>query len=218
MRRNILVLFLRFPMLGQGKTRLAKDIGSAAAVCFQRHSIARLIRNLNGSPLWELRLLMTPDRARYEMPFAPLLPLPQGGGSFGERLFHIFSLFPGANIMIIGSDQPYLEAGTIAHAFKMLGSHHAVIGPAKDGGFYLCGFAPRPFAPFGAGRFSENPFRNIRFSTRFAGADLLRNLKPYKTALLAPMEDVDCAASLKRAKAEALPNCRGGSFYQGGSG
>ncbi len=58
-----LVLFVRDPALGQGKRRLAREIGDLAAVRFERLMIARLLRSLAGDQRWHLRIAVTPDRA-----------------------------------------------------------------------------------------------------------------------------------------------------------
>ena len=63
MKRH-LILFLRVPMLGRGKRRLAAEIGDVAAVRFERLMIARLTRRLGRDRRWRLRLVATPDRAR----------------------------------------------------------------------------------------------------------------------------------------------------------
>ena len=62
MRRH-LVLFLRAPGLGRGKRRLAAEIGDLAALRFERLMIAMLLRRLAGDRRWDLRIVVTPDRA-----------------------------------------------------------------------------------------------------------------------------------------------------------
>ena len=54
--RGHLVLFVRSPVLGHGKRRLANDIGDLAAVRFERLMIARLLRRLGGDRRWDLRI------------------------------------------------------------------------------------------------------------------------------------------------------------------
>ncbi|MCK5218416.1 TIGR04282 family arsenosugar biosynthesis glycosyltransferase, partial [bacterium] len=42
-------------------------------------------------------------------------------------------------ICLIGTDCPDLTPGIILRAFKHLAAHSVVVGPAKDGGYYLLG-------------------------------------------------------------------------------
>src|SRR5215472_14494371 len=63
MRRTV-VLFVRAPALGTGKRRLAREIGDVAAVRFERLMIMLLLRRLVAGRRWDLRIAVTPDRAR----------------------------------------------------------------------------------------------------------------------------------------------------------
>src|SRR5204862_3495002 len=61
--RRTLVLFVRAPLLGTGKRRLARDIGDVAALRFERSMIALLLRRLAKDRRWRLRIVVTPDKA-----------------------------------------------------------------------------------------------------------------------------------------------------------
>lgn len=66
----------------------------------------------------------------------------QRGNDLGEKMEEAFkAVFEAGNnkAVIIGTDCPELDAGTIVNAFKQLDLHDVVIGPAKDGGYYLLG-------------------------------------------------------------------------------
>jgi len=43
--------------------------------------------------------------------------------------------FPRGNVAIIGSDIPDANAADLRAAFRALGRHDAVFGPAEDGGY-----------------------------------------------------------------------------------
>lgn len=66
----------------------------------------------------------------------------QGGKDLGSRLTaaarRIFQAGP-ARLIIIGTDCPQLEPGMLQNAFEQLKRHDLVLGPAKDGGYYLIG-------------------------------------------------------------------------------
>jgi rSAM/selenodomain-associated transferase 2/rSAM/selenodomain-associated transferase 1 len=66
----------------------------------------------------------------------------QKGSSLGDRLQHATkSAFEtGAKrVVVIGTDCPSLTSSDLTNAFEQLEAHDIVIGPAKDGGYYLIG-------------------------------------------------------------------------------
>jgi glycosyltransferase A (GT-A) superfamily protein (DUF2064 family) len=95
--------------------------------------------------------------------------------------------FRRGNVAIIGSDIPDANAADLRAAFRSLGSHDAVFGPAEDGGYWLVALGPRRPA---------QPFVNARWSTPHALADTLRNFRGRRIALLRTLRDVDTAGDL----------------------
>lgn len=66
----------------------------------------------------------------------------QEGKDLGERMFNAFKYFCGdesCKTVIIGSDSPTLPTSYITEAFKQLETNDIVIGPSRDGGYYLIG-------------------------------------------------------------------------------
>src|SRR5262249_7055942 len=61
--RRTLILFVRAPLLGRGKRRLAREIGDLAALRFERSMIALLLRRLGKDGRWRLRIAVTPGQA-----------------------------------------------------------------------------------------------------------------------------------------------------------
>ncbi len=190
MRRR-LVLFVRAPALGRGKRRLAMEIGDLAAVRFERSMIALLLRRLTDRR-WDLRVAVTPDRAsgharRWRR---GLEVCGQGGGDLGRRMRRLLGQGPGP-VVLVGSDVPALAANHIAAAFRLLGSHDLVFGPAVDGGFWLVGARCRPLIP--------DLFERVRWSGPHALADTLAEL-PRRTTVgfVATLEDVDDADAYRR--------------------
>ena len=61
--RRTLVLFVRAPLLGSGKRRLAREVGDVAAMRFEQLMIALLLRRLAKDGRWRLRIAVTPDNA-----------------------------------------------------------------------------------------------------------------------------------------------------------
>jgi glycosyltransferase A (GT-A) superfamily protein (DUF2064 family) len=148
--RGTLILFVRVPRLGVGKRRLAREIGDVAALRFERLMLARSLRRLGRDPRWRLRLVVTPDHAARGWPGATQ----QGKGDLGERMGRALAAVGPGPRLLVGSDIPGMTAAHIAGAFRLLGRHDLVFGPARDGGFWLVGCRHRP-PNFGQVRWSS---------------------------------------------------------------
>src|SRR5579864_3860509 len=193
MMRRHLVLFVREPRYGVGKRRLARDIGDAAALRFERLMLARLSRRLGRDRRWHLRLAVTPDRASRRARLWPRgAPLSgQGGGDLGTRMRRALANCPPGPAILIGSDIPGLAAAHIAGAFAILGRRDLVLGPAEDGGFWLVG----------ARRVLRLPplFGPVRWSQPDTLATVLRNLpERVSVGFAASLDDVDDSAAYRR--------------------
>jgi len=183
-----LVIFARYPSLGTGKRRLARDIGAAKALQFQRTMLALLVRRLAGDPRWITRFAITPDTSR---PWPKgIATLPQGRGDLGQRMARVARSLPPGPVVIVGSDIPDLSAAHIADAFRALGLCDTVLGPATDGGYWLVGLRRRP-------RFID-PFAHVRWSTEHALRDTLANLTGRRVGMLETLSDVDDASAFPR--------------------
>lgn len=185
-----LIVFARRPHLKRGKRRLAREIGDLEAWRFQRWALQRLARTLSKDPRWRFWQALTPD---IPAPRRPPGELPQGEGDLGRRLATAIAQAPAGDIVIIGSDTPHISPRDIARAFKLLGNVEVVLGPARDGGFWLIGFTRRARRCL--------PFDNVRWSDAQTLSDVLHNLAGVRVAKLDVREDVDDAASLKRVRA-----------------
>ncbi|MGQ0531701.1 MAG: TIGR04282 family arsenosugar biosynthesis glycosyltransferase [Caulobacteraceae bacterium] len=194
-----LVLMARRPVLGQGKRRLAADVGDVTAHRFQRVVLGQLLDRLGGDPRWRLHLAITPDEP---LQFAGVMHvIGQGEGDLGERMTRISERLASGSLIFIGSDAPQVIAADIAAAFDALENADAVLGPAPDGGYWLVGFPQTER--------QHLPFANVRWSTPQARADTLRNLAGKNVEMLRELEDVDDGPSYRRWRQE-LARRRGG--------
>lgn len=193
MPRGHLVLFVRAPRLGVGKRRLARDVGDLAACRFERAMLGRLCRRLAHDRRWRFRLAVTPDSARRRPRLWPhrVLVEPQGSGDLGARMLRALARCPPGPALLVGADIPAVAGSHISEAFRLLGRHDVVFGPAADGGFWLVG-ARRTASLRGA-------FATVRWSGPHALADVLGNL-PRRISLgfAARLEDVDDGPALRR--------------------
>jgi glycosyltransferase A (GT-A) superfamily protein (DUF2064 family) len=175
------------------------QIGPVAAWRFYRQTAPRVVRRLAQSGAWTCWLALTPDRAAraHAGPWPATCPrLPQGGGNLGRRMARAIRRLPPGPVVIVGSDIPDVAHADVVAAFRALGGHDAVFGPARDGGYWLVGVRRKALA--------ERLFRNVRWSTGHAFADTLANLGPgQRAARLRVLEDVDDAGSYRRWQAGA---------------
>jgi len=177
-----LIVFAKAPRLGQGKRRLAAGIGALAAWRFQRWVLARVLRRLAGDGRWECRIAVTGGPARWPR---GVRRMAQGQGDIGQRMGRAMRALGPGPVVLVGSDVPDIAPRHIQAAFRALGRHDAVFGPAVDGGFWLVGL-----------RGNLDPFKSVRWSSRHALADTLANLGRRRThGLVETLADIDDAAA-----------------------
>jgi rSAM/selenodomain-associated transferase 1 len=187
-----LVVFARRPTIGVGKRRLAAAIGDVEALRFQRGAIDGLLRRLAGDLRWRTTVAVSPDRP-VDWLRRRAAAMPQGDGDLGAKLTRVSRRFPVGRLVIIGSDTPTMTRADIAAAFDALRSHDAVVGPARDGGYWLIGLRRSAGGPL--------PFDGIRWSSPDTLADTRARLAGRRVATLRMLEDIDDEASLKRYRA-----------------
>ncbi len=142
-----LAVFTRYPLPGNTKTRLAPALGFQGAADLQKKMTEHIICFLK-------QLKEDFDLAvevRYEGGNADLIKRwlgdgftyrPQGTGDLGFRMKGFFQdAFANGSDMavIVGSDIPEITDAVIKNAFDILCRCDMVLGPAKDGGYYLIG-------------------------------------------------------------------------------
>lgn len=141
MTNRRLCVFVKAPRAGFVKTRLAAGLGGAAALAAYRRLLDVTLDRVR--ELTEVELRFTPDDAAGEL--GPWLrpgwtAAPQGGGDLGERLLCALAEAHAQGVervAIIGSDCPHVTAADIRLAWARLAEHDVVLGPARDGGYWL---------------------------------------------------------------------------------
>ena len=190
--RRHLVVFAKAPRWGAAKTRLARDIGRAAAWRFVRDMARDLPRRLGGDGRWRLLVAATPDRFAREGRFWPAgaMRVPQGRGDLGARMARALRRLPPGPAVAVGSDVPEIAPRHIAAAFRALGANDAVFGPSPDGGYWLIGLRRRP---------APSAFRGVAWSTERALAETLATLpRNARVGYLEALEDIDDGESWSR--------------------
>lgn len=183
------------PHPGRVKTRLGAGIGLTASAWWFRHQSAKLLRHIE-SPRWKTTLAVSPDNEGLNSRIWPAhLPrIAQGQGGLGTRMARIFAALPPGPVLIIGADIPGIQQHHIAAAFKALGNHDAVFGPASDGGYWLVGLKRTRPSPISL-------FEGVRWSTDHALSDTLGTIPGLTYSLIATLDDVDTSADLMRLSA-----------------
>lgn len=181
------------PHPGRVKTRLGRDMGNTRAAWWFRHQTKKLILRLSGDRRWQTVLAVSPDVEGLESRVWPasVIRQPQGTGNLGDRMARIFRSAPVGPVVIVGADIPNITAPLIAKAFRALGNHDAVVGPAPDGGFWLIGLKNARAVPGGL-------FDNVRWSSEFALKDTLETLGSLRVAKIDVLRDVDTLEDLTR--------------------
>lgn len=150
MNKNAVIIFVRNPVLGKVKTRLAKGIGDERALQVYRlllqHTL-QITQNLVCDKLVFYADEIPDDDAWIGEQFQRF---PQPDGDLGERMMAAFKkAFTSGyqKVLIIGSDCYQLTSAIINEAFEKLDEKDVVTGPTFDGGYYLLGMKKliRPF-------------------------------------------------------------------------
>jgi len=191
--QNKLIIFVKAPRPGTVKTRLAQALGAEAACAAYGQLVQKLLGQL--SPLKRVQLRFTPDDAREEIkPWqaAGWELQPQGKGDLGRRLQTAFeqAFMEGAGrVVVIGSDCPAVTTDDIRMAWDALQRDDVVLGPARDGGYWLIGLH------------KEHPelFEDISWSTDAVLEETLLRARTagLKVRRLRQLSDVDTISSWK---------------------
>ncbi|MEN0046280.1 MAG: TIGR04282 family arsenosugar biosynthesis glycosyltransferase [Bacteroidota bacterium] len=185
MNSKALLIFIKNPEKGKVKTRIAKTAGDEKAYqvylelsmhtrkIAQKLNVDRLLfysQFINDADDWEADV------------FQKYL---QTDGDLGDRMVGAFekAFEQHQKVVIIGSDCASLNSSIVEEAFAALDSHDFVLGPAKDGGYYLLGMSS----------LQVSVFNNIEWSTENVFAYTLRNIKNLDGSytLMPVLSDID---------------------------
>jgi uncharacterized protein len=142
-----LLIFVRAPETGKVKTRLAAKIGDEAALALYRSFVADALAGAASRP-YAFIVYFYPRDARDAMVSwlgADVDLEAQQGEDLGERMANALenSFRCYERLVLVGTDTPDLPPEILDEAFAALDSNDAVLGPARDGGYYLIGFSHR---------------------------------------------------------------------------
>lgn len=191
-----LVVMARYPEVGQVKTRLARTCGPQAATALYRAFIDDLDARFADD---SRRLIWAYHPA--DRPFANVIPsgarcIAQQGADLGARMHACFAALRDAgfdSVVMIGADVPHVRSAWIAEAEMRLEDVDVVLGPSRDGGYYLV-----------AMRTPHDIFTDVTMSTPTVLADTRHRIATLglRMHLLPVSFDVDDAGDLSRLRDE----------------
>ncbi len=191
MKKEVVLVFQKNEVLGKVKTRLAASVGEKQALEIYLQLLDKTylaLRDISVSTI------------TYFSEFIPDNPihsaenkLVQVGQDLGERMKNAFAgCFESGmqKVVLIGTDCPSLEGKHIIQAFEALDQSDLVLGPAKDGGYYLIGMKCR----------ANFLFEGITWSSELVLSQTLAlaAAQGLQTSLLPVLEDIDTLEDWER--------------------
>lgn len=191
MDHNGLLIFVKNPVEGKVKTRLAKTIGDHNALLIYR-ALLKHTQTI-ASEISVSRYLFYDEKIEISDNWLNNLYTKnqQINGDLGKRMSaafeHVFSKGV-SKAIIIGSDCIELTTEIINNAFELLENNDVVIGPALDGGYYLLGMKT----------LHNCIFENKSWSTDLLLAETLESLKKENLSvqLVPKLSDIDTETDL----------------------
>lgn len=138
---NLLIMFAKYPEQGKVKTRLAKHISETEALKLYTCFIELQVK-MHHHQEYDFVMYVTPSEKaeRFSASFKVRCSA-QVDGDLGRRMLSAIEegLETYDRVVLVGSDIPTLLSVHVLEAFAQLENHDIVLGPAKDGGYYLVG-------------------------------------------------------------------------------
>ena len=201
--RAAAIIFLRAPVPGRAKTRLAAGVGAVAAAEFYRCCAERIVsqalllidsdvyifysdkEEADAIKDW-LRQL---DPGHFHL--MPQLQVPDLGDRLEAAFQYIFKKGY-SKAFVIGTDIPSLDSVIMQKSLESLDAFDAVWGPSRDGGYYLLAVKKLP----------PGLFDSINWSTTSVLEESLRNAKRLSLSIapvtqLPRLTDVDTRRDLE---------------------
>jgi uncharacterized protein len=194
----LLIIFTRYPIAGQAKTRLIPAIGAEGAAQLQRRMTEYTIAIAKSCDIpMQIQFCSGTIAQMQDWLGKDLTYQAQGDGDLGDRMKRAFAQgFTAGHdrVVIIGTDCPGVDRDLIHAAFTALVSNQSVFGVAEDGGYYLIGLnQPTP-----------SLFENIPWSseTVFAKTLAIAQTEGIRYQLLKELPDIDRAEDLQHLPTE----------------
>ncbi|MCY7350867.1 MAG: TIGR04282 family arsenosugar biosynthesis glycosyltransferase [Cytophagaceae bacterium] len=187
-----LLVFIKNPRAGYVKTRIAQELGDEKALRIYQLLLTSTRQTTEGLPFRKFLFYSDFVDETDEWNSPNYEKKVQHGPTLGDRMNDAFQKVLAekgvTRAIIVGSDCPELSGSLLIKAFIALETHDFVIGPARDGGYYLLGMK----------QVEGKIFRNKTWSTASVLRDTLDDLGRLNKSfyLLPVLSDVDTVADL----------------------
>ncbi len=151
MPETALIIFIKNPILGKAKTRVAASVGKHKALEIYKELLLhtkKVVQSVNTQRYLFYTYFIDKADNWNNNEFHKKL---QTEGDLGKKMKDAFEycFTQGAEkVVIIGSDCGDLSKTHIEKAFNLLNHNEIVIGPAEDGGYYLLGMSKKNYFVF----------------------------------------------------------------------
>lgn len=200
MHQNALIYFIKAPILGRVKTRLAKSIGDEMARMFYEQFVQRLLkRNPQNCDIFiayddgELPCTLPTYLENHTLFLQAKGDL---GYKMAEAFSHVFNLGY-TQALLVGSDIPDVDEKILEEAFVLLKTSDATLSPTLDGGYYLIGFHAKTF--------TCKAFEGIIYGTSSVFEQTKEHLKPLHVKHGKMLRDIDTLEDIKAYAPHILP-------------
>ncbi len=190
MSENLIIVFAKPARSGEVKTRLAKDIGNDLALEFYKTMLFHtrsVLRKIVKELECDIEIHLTENIN--ESIWDEFKCKPQVEGDLGQKMYSAFhQAFKCGykHVVLIGSDLPELSSSHLKQALLRLENSDLVLGPSKDGGYYLIAMNKN----------HPELFTDIQWSTETVLKNTLEKAANLKSALLPVENDVDTIEDL----------------------
>ena len=193
--KKALIIFVRKPELGKVKTRLAAAVGNEKALAIYKELLQHTF-TIASQVKADKFVFYHEEIVQHDMwnatGFHKKLQASAGLGHKMKAAFQELFNSGYTDVLIVGSDCLELSSQIIEGAFKMLELNDTVIGPAKDGGYYLLGMCTM----------HQFIFENKAWSTSSVFDQTMADLQQHQltVGLLPQLTDVDTAEDWLQSK------------------
>ena len=186
-----LIIFIKNPEAGKVKTRLAATLGHDKALSIYNILVRHTIDVAENVDADRFVFYSSHIAVNDEWDNKKIFKRLQKGNDLGERMCNAFDLLFSEgyhSISIIGSDCPAITKTIIDEGFNASPNTDVVIGPAKDGGYYLMALK----------KINADLFSNILWSTNNVLTQTLAVCKRLNLSvhLLQELSDIDAEDDL----------------------
>ncbi|MBD3617586.1 MAG: TIGR04282 family arsenosugar biosynthesis glycosyltransferase [Gracilimonas sp.] len=191
--KNVILIFVKNPIKGYVKTRLAKSVGDSKALQVYQ-SLLQITKNITEELPCDRQVWYSQSVEENDLwDINHYSKFSQMGANLGERMQFAFKqAFENGyrKTIIIGSDCADLSPQAINKAFEALDNHQVVIGPSEDGGYYLLGMTH--YFPF--------LFKEKKWSHDSVFQDTVNQLKSQSISFkqLPVLNDIDTESDLNK--------------------